>query len=189
MRSVFCASILITFGLAASAGAANAAEPVLAYSSAGACLASPEGFTRKLEPVNSGIAWRTTFRAVSSADANGNVTEVGQSVDSASFGVGPRMHTPAVSAYTDEFASVTKPNADGSLTLHVGTVSGTFTAGPDAGLTFTISGIDLKGWAGKSGVRLFGNGGSPTIQTFALSNGTRFQRICAVLTISASPLR
>lgn len=61
-------------------------------STLGTCLASPEGFNSKLEPVNSGVAWTTTFNAVGTADANGNVTELGQSVDSASFGVGPRMH-------------------------------------------------------------------------------------------------
>lgn len=188
MKIVFSSFLLMSVVIATLADAAGAKTPVLAYSSSGSCLASPNGFTSKLEPVNSGVAWRITFNAVGRADANGNVTEVGQSVDSASFGVGPRMHTPAANAYKDAFAStVTGPNDDGSFTLHLATLSGTFTAGPNAGLSFTMSGFELKGWIGDNGVSVYGSSGSPVIQIVSLSNGTKFQRICSVLTVSSAP--
>ncbi len=100
---------------------ADAKTPTIVYSSSGSCIASPFGFTAKLQPVNSGVSWRTTFNVVGSGDENGNVREVGQSVDSASFGVGPRMHMPAANAYTATYvSSVTGPNEDGSFTLRVG---------------------------------------------------------------------
>jgi hypothetical protein len=143
-----------------------------------------------LEPVNAGVAWTMTFNALGSADANGNVTEVGQSMDTASFGVGPRMHIPGANAYKDTFTStVTGPNGDGSFTLHVGKLSGSFTAGPNAGLTFTISGFELKGWIGSNGVGAYGTSGSPEVQTLSLSNKTKLQRLCTAMTVSTSPLQ
>jgi hypothetical protein len=185
MRSVFCCSLLISFGMATPAPAAS----TFAYTTSGTCIASPEGFNSKLEPVNSGVAWTTTFNAAGSADASGNVTEVGQSVDSASFGVGPRMHQPAVHAYQDTFAStVTGSDGDGSFTLHVGTLSGTFTAGPNAGVTFITSGFELKKLISDNGFTVFGSVGSPTTQTVSLANGIKFKRIC-MLTASISPRR
>jgi hypothetical protein len=190
MKSAFSSCLLLSLGIAAPVDTANAKSPVLAYTSSGSCLASPNGFDSNLQPVNSGVAWRTTFNALGSADADGNIAEVGQSVDSASFGVGPRMHIPAASAYKDTFSStVTGPDGDGSFTLHVGTLSGIFTAGPNAGLTFTISGFELKGWIGNNGLSVYGSTGSPVIQTFSLSNATSFQRICTLLTVSTSPLQ
>jgi len=43
------------------------------------------------------------FTSSGSADAHGNATEVGQGIDSASFGVGPRMHMTAAYAYRISF--------------------------------------------------------------------------------------
>ena len=186
MRSAFCTCLLISLGIAAPADRAAAETPVFAYTISGSCLASPEGFNSKLQPVNPGVAWRITFNAVGGADANGNVTEVGQSVDSASFGAGPRVHVPAANAYKDVFIfTVTKPNGDGGSILHMGTVSGTFTAGPNAGLRFTISDLELKGWIG-NGVSIYASSESPVVQTVSLSNGTRFHRICTVFMVSTS---
>jgi hypothetical protein len=92
------------------------------------------------EPVNSGESWGTTFNAVGSSDSNGKLTEAGQSVDSASFGAGPRMHPPGAHAYRDMFmALLTGPNADGSSNFQLKGAGGTFTAGQHAGLHFTIS--------------------------------------------------
>ena len=114
--------------------------------------------------------------------------EVGQSVDSASFGVGPRMHMPAANAYTATYvSSVTGPNEDGSFTLRVGTQSGTFTAGPNAGLNFTISGLELKGWIGANNFGVYGSSGSPVVQAFTLSDGTKYERICTTLSVSTAP--
>jgi len=190
MRSSFSSSILISLGIALLADPPDAAARALTFISSGSCLASPFGFDSKLQPVNSGVAWRITFNTVGSADPDGNVTEVGQSVDSASFGVGPRMHVPAANAFRETFKStVTGPNEDGSFTLLVGTLSGTFTAGPHAGLNFTMSGFELKKWSGNSGISLYGGSGSPVIQTVELSDGTHFQRICTGMTLSAGSLQ
>jgi hypothetical protein len=68
----------------------------------------------------------------------------------------------------------------------VGTLSGTFTAGPNAGVTFVISGFELKKGISDNGVTVFRSAGSPTIQTVSLANGIKFSRIC-MLTASISP--
>ena len=112
------------------------------------------GFTSKLEPISPGVSWRTTFNAVGSADTRGNVTEAGQSVDSASFGAGPRMHSSAANAYRDTFvATLTGPNADGSSSFRLGMANGAFVAGPNAGVRFTISNFKLKGWSVVGGIK------------------------------------
>jgi hypothetical protein len=92
MKSIFGACILMSVSIVAAS--AEEGKTVFGYSSSGSCIASPLGFTSKLEPTNPGLSWRITFNAVGSADADGKVTEAGQSVDSASFGAGPRMHSP-----------------------------------------------------------------------------------------------
>ena len=145
MKSVFSACLLMAVGVGA-VSADDAKTPAFGYSSSGSCIASSLGFTSKLEPINPGVSWRTTFNAVGRADENGRVTEAGQSVDSASFGAGPRMHAPAANAYRDTFVAVlTGPNADGSSSFQLAMASGAFTAGPNAGLRFTISNFELKG--------------------------------------------
>jgi hypothetical protein len=188
MKNALRSSLLASFAVATIADSADAKTPTIVYSSSGSCIASPFGFTAKLQPVNSGVSWRTTFNVVGSGDENGNVREVGQSVDSASFGVGPRMHMPAANAYTATYvSSVTGPNEDGSFTLRVGAQSGTFTAGPNVGLNFTISGLELRGWIGANNFGVYGSSGSPVVQAFTLSDGTKYERICTTLTVSTAP--
>ena len=190
MKGVLCSCVLTLLAIAGFADSADAKMPASVYATSGTCLNSPAGFNSKLEPVNSGVAWTTTFNAVGSGDANGSVTEVGQSVDTASFGVGPRMHPPAASAYKDTFTStITGPNDDGSFTLRVGMLSGSFTAGPNAGLSFKISDFELKGWSASNGTSIYESSGLPIIQSVSLPKGISFQRICAVLTVSTSPLQ
>jgi hypothetical protein len=187
MKRVFAACVLMSFGLGV-AGAEGGKTPAFGYSSSGSCIASPLGFTSKLQPINPGVSWRTTFNAVGSADAEGKVTEAGQSVDSASFGAGPRMHTPAANAYRDTFlVLLTGPNSDGSSTFQLGMASGSFIAGPNTGVRFTISNFELKGWSGTNGMRTFGSSEAPAIQTVSLSDGMRFQRICTMLIVSILP--
>jgi len=189
MRSAFCCCLLILAAVA-TAKAADAKTPAFAYSSSGSCIASALGFTSKLEPINAGVSWRITFNAVGSADGNGQVTETGQSVDSASFGVGPRMHSPAASAYKDTFTlTVVGPDGNGSSALHLGTMTGTFTAGPHKGVSFTISELELKGWVGANGAGIYGSSEVPVVQSVSLANGIKFQRICTMLTVSTSGLQ
>jgi hypothetical protein len=185
-RNAFCLCLLIAFGTASLADWTSAAESPFAYTALGTCLASPEGFKANLEPVNSGVAWTTTFNAAGSADASGGVKEVGQSVDGASFGVGPRMHTPAVHAYKDTFtSSVTGPDKDGNSIFHALALHGIFTAGPFSGVSFSISDFELKSGIGNTAVSVYQNAGSSVIQTVSLDNGVKFKRAC-VLTISIS---
>jgi hypothetical protein len=188
MKRVFSACVLISLGFGA-ASAESGQTPAFGYSSSGSCIASPLGFTSKLEPVNPGVSWRTTFNAVGSADADGNATEAGQSVDSASFGAGPRMHSPAANAYRDTFVvMLAAPKSDGSTSFHLGMANGSFIAGPNTGVRFTISNFELKGWSASNGMRTYGSNESPAIQTVTLSNGTKFQRICTMLIVLISPL-
>lgn len=189
MRNIFISAYFVLIGTAA-ANADSSKAVAFGYASSGSCVASALGFTSKLEPVNPGVSWRITFNAVGSAGTDGKVTEAGQSVDSASFGAGPRMHEPAGSAYRDAFTtSITGPNADNTSVLHLGTTSGKFTAGPNTGLSFTVSDFELKGWVGSKGVSIFGSSESPLVQAVALSNGERFQRICTMSIILISELQ
>ncbi len=100
------------------------------------------------------------------------------------------MHVPAANAYQAIFSStLAGPNKDGSFTLHVGTATGTFTAGLYTGLTFTASGFKLTKWTASNGLSVYGNSGVPAIQSVLLSNGTKFERICTGMTISLTPIR
>lgn len=192
MRNAFCSclSILVAIVAVGDPAGAQAPLPARVYATSGSCLNSPEGFNSKLEPVNSGVAWTITFNAVGSIDASGNVTEVGQSMDTASFGVGPRMHAPAANAYKDEFTSTVTANSDGSYTIATEKLSGRFIDGPYAGQTFTAApGFLFKQWPGQNGVSVQATTGTPVVQVFSLSNGISFQRICTVRTVVTSPPR
>jgi hypothetical protein len=183
-HALMICALLAMAGAAAAQPAQQPARHALAYVSSGTCLNSPMGFNAKLQPVNAGIAWTMAFSAVGSVDENGNVTEAGQSVDTASFGVGPRMHTPETNGYTATFSSTVKTNSDGSRTLESGPLNGTFTDGPNAGQSFTVSpGLTLAQWPGEHGLSIAATGGKPVVQTLLFANGTRFQRICTVTTV------
>ena len=188
MRTVFCSFLLMTLvAVPALAEPIGANTPPFIYRSSGTCLASPAGFSPKLEPINSGVSWTTTFTSMGSVDDRGAAAEVGQAVDTASFGVGPRMHTPAAHAYEDTFTvAITEPGGDSKVTFRAGMVSGTFTAGPYAGRSFSLSGFELRKAASDHGVDVYGSATSPVVQTLSLSGGIKFDRIC-VLTVSTSP--
>jgi len=99
------------------------------------------------------------------------------------------MHTPAAHAYDDRFTvAITEPGDDSSATFHAGTISGTFTAGPYAGLSFSLSGFELKKAMGDHGVDVYESATSPVVQTLTLAGGIKFERIC-ILTVSTSPRR
>ena len=192
MRIVFSSYLLITLVAPAALAAppnANVNFPTFTYHASGTCLASQEGFNSKLEPVNSGIAWTTSFTSAARVDDQGAATEVGQAVDTASFGVGPRMHTPAAHAYKATFnVSISEPADDGSVTFHAGMANGTFTAGPYAGQGYSLSGFELKKKSVRNdGVDVFGGDASPVAQTLSLVGGRKFERVC-ILTILTSPL-
>jgi hypothetical protein len=192
MRSAFFSSLAVLFAIMAVSHPAGAQAPLaaFAYASSGSCLNSPEGFNSKLEPVNSGVAWTMAFNAEGSVDASGNGTEVGQSVDTASFGVGPRMHAPAANAYQAEFSATVTANSDGSHTIAMGKLSGRFTNGPYSGETFMVApGALFKQSPAETGVSVLTTIGPLVVQTFSLSKGTKFQRICTVRTVITSALR
>jgi hypothetical protein len=167
----------VAVGASVALGEPNASA--FSYAASGACLASPEGFNSKLEPNNSGVAWTTIFTSSGSADSHGNATEVGQGIDSASFGVGPRMHMPAAYAYRISFSSNFRfSDEDKSDRFHIASASGKFVAGPNLGLTFKLSDIELRKESVEDGFAVYGTS-SPSIQTVSLDNGVRFQRVCA----------
>lgn len=192
MRAVFSSRLLmmlVVIPALAVPVSANTNAPAFTYRSSGTCLASPAGFNAKLEPVNSGVAWTMTFASTGSVDDQGAATEIGQSVDTASFGVGPRMHTPAAHAYDDRLSvTISQPGDDSSATFHAGMTSGTFTAGPYAGRSFSLSGFELTKAAGDHGFDVYGSTTSPVLQTLTLADGINFERVC-VLTVTTSPRR
>ena len=183
MKVVFRTLPLIAPAVAVGAsvvlGGPNASG--FSYTGSGACLVSPEGFNSKSEPNNSGVAWTTVFTSSGSADSHGNAIEVGQGIDSASFGVGPRMHTPAAYAYRISFSSnFGFSEEDKSDKFHIASASGKFIAGPNTGVTFKLSDIELGKESVEGGLAVYGSARSPSIQTVSLENGVKFQRICAI---------
>lgn len=189
MRTVFVSCLLAalaTSALAEPADTKSTASP-FTYSASGTCLVSPQGFNANLEPVYTGVAWTTTFTSNGSVDEHGAASEVGQSIDSASFGVGPRMHAPAAHAYKSTFSVAVSGSQDDGATFRAGASTGTFTAGPTAGKSFGISSFELKRLARHDGSDVYG-GASPVIQTVTIADGAKFERVC-VLTVSVYPAR
>jgi hypothetical protein len=169
----------VAVGASGALGEPNASA--FSYTGSGSCLASPEGFNSKLEPNNSGVAWTTIFTSSGSADSHGNATEVGQGIDSVSFGVGPRMHMPAAYAYRINFSSNFRfSDEDKSDRFHIVSAGGRFVAGPNAGIAFKLSDIELGKERVEGGFAVYGSAISPSIQTVSLENGVKFQRICAI---------
>jgi hypothetical protein len=186
MRVAFCSCLLIGALSQALADPTKTQTAEFAYRSLGTCLASPEGFNLKMEPVNSGVAWTTTFTGNGRVDAQGAATETGQAVDTASFGVGPRMHAPGAHAYEMTFtATISKSEKDGSPIFRAGAANGTFTAGPYAGRSFSISGFQMTRNTAENAVETYGSIGSPVVQTILLAGGAKIERIC-VLTLLIS---
>ena len=189
MRTVFFSCLLAALAAPALADPAGTSPnpSTFTFSASGTCLASPAGFNAKLEPVNTGVAWTTSFTSNGSVDDHGAATEVGQSVDTASFGVGPRMHSPAPHAYNSTFSVSISETADNVAIFRAGGANGTFTAGPFAGRSFSVSGFELKRLARHEGTDVYG-AASPVTQTVSLAGGAKFERVCA-LTLSIFPRR
>jgi len=187
MRTVPCiclSTLLLLTPALADPTRANTNSPPFSYHSSGSCLAAPEGFDAKQQPINPGFAWSMNFTSAGSVDDHGAGTETGQALDTASFGAGPRMHTPAAHAYSAVFTAVVgEPADDGSVTLHVGPFSGSFSAGPYAGQSFSLSGFDLKKAGRDNSVDVYGT--APVRQTLSLGSGRKFEQLC-ILTVSTS---
>jgi hypothetical protein len=189
MRTVFFFCLLAALAAPALAEppGANPNTSAFTYSASGTCLASPEGFNAKLEPTYTGLAWTTSFAGNGNVDDHGAATEVGQSIDTASFGVGPRMHAPAAHGYNSTFSVSISETGDNGAVFRAGAVNGTFTAGPFAGRSFSLSGFELKRLARHDGADVYG-GASPVMQTVSLAGGAKYERVC-VLTVSTFPRR
>ena len=199
MRTIFVCCLLAGFALPALAETPDAkasdtkpAASAFTYSASGTCLVSPEGFNNKLEPSYSGVAWTTSLATSGSVDDHGKATETGQAVDTASFGVGPRMHAPAAHAYDDTFSveiddkDHDNKDSDKGATFLAGEIKGTFSAGTFTGKGFSISGFELKRFARHAGFDMYGT--SPVKQTVSIDGGTKFERVC-ILTVSTFPKR
>ena len=189
MRTLFVPCLLAALVLPARADPPDArpAASAFTYSASGTCLVSPEGFNGRLEPSYSGVAWTTSLAASGSVDDHGKATETGQSVDTASFGVGPRMHAPAAHAYEGTFnLAIDDKDKDDGATFRAGEIKGTFSAGTFAGKGFSISGFELKRSARHPGFDMYGT--SPVKQTVSIDGAAKFERVC-VLTVSVYPGR
>ena len=65
--------------------------------------------------------------------------------------------------------------------FYIGSASGKFVTGPNAGIAFKLSDIELGKESFEGGFTVYGSARSPLIQTVSLENGVKFQRICAVI--------
>ncbi len=186
MRKAFFLGLLIWLGIGPFlASTVNAQTPTIAFTASGSCLNSTSDFNSNLNPAKAATGWTTTFAAVGSAIVSGNtsnVTEAGEYTLGAVYGYWPgKFATPQVGASTFTHTdTVTGPNSDGSYTVQIGTISETYTAGPQTGLTATITtpGLTLKQWRGANGTFVQGSNPPPVIETVTLSNGTTWTRIC-----------
>jgi hypothetical protein len=116
----------------------------------------------KLEPNNAGVARTTTFTTSGGADAHGNA--VGQAIDRASFGVGPRMHRPAAYTYRISFSSNFRfPEDNTSDRLYIASASGKFVTGPNASIAFALSDVELGKEGVEGDVAIYGSDVSPSI--------------------------
>jgi len=90
------------------------------------------------------------------------------------------MHMPAAYAYRISFSSTFRFADEGkSDRLYIGSASGKFVAGPNAGVAFNLSDIELEKERVEGGVAVYGTGGSQLVQSVSLENGVKFQRVCA----------
>ena len=88
------------------------------------------------------------------------------------------MHMPAAYAYRISVSSNFRfSDEDKSDRFHIASASGKFVAGPNAGIAFKLSDIEL---GKEGGFAVYGSASSPSIQTVSLENGVKFQRICAI---------
>lgn len=198
MKSALCSCFLLLLGAAALADPAAASS--FAYTLNFTCLNTTSGFTSSLEPKKAGAAWTETFTGLGSGTSNGtslSATELDQSVIAAVNGFKPLSFGPAASAATVNLtATRTGPNSDGSFTVQLNTLGGSYTAGPNSGLTFsaTTSGVQWKAWdtqrvtAFQGVVGVQAATGTPVVQTVTLSNNTSYQRICVYSNVASTPL-
>jgi hypothetical protein len=187
MRVAFCAGFLIGGLTSALADPTSMQSVEFGYRSSGTCLVSPEGFNSNLEPKNSGVAWTTTFASVGRIDGHGAGTEIGQAVDTASFGAGPRMHTPSAYAYKVSLtATIGRSEKDDSVLFRASEANGTVTAGPYAGRTISLSGFELKMNMVANDAEAYASAETPVVQRVVLSGNVKFERSC-VMTLSTFP--
>jgi hypothetical protein len=190
MKRTVASCFLIAFGIAslALAGPAGATTPTFAYNSNVTCLNSTSGFNSNFEPNTKGTGSTTTYSAVGTGTVSGStstITEYEVSVVSAV--ADDKKAIPSAGAATANLSStVSGPNADGSYTLTATSWTGTYTAGPRSGLTFTVSGVPAaKLWIGSYG-QVAGLT-APVVTTVHVSDGTSFERVCTT-TITTIPL-
>ncbi len=198
MKSVLCSCLTLLAGAVALAD--PAAAGTFAYTLTYTCLNSSSGFTSNLEPKKLGTAWTEAFTGLGTGSSNGGTitaTEQDQSLITAVDGVKAATNGGAAGAANVTLtATRTGPNSDGSFTIQLNTVGGTYIAGPNSGLTFsaTTSGVQWKAWDTQRITVLQGlvglqaAVGTPVIQTVTLSNNTSYERICTYSNVASTPL-
>jgi hypothetical protein len=192
MRKNFLYGLLISLAFPFLASAVNAQTPTFAFTGSGSCLNSTSNFNSDFTPGSkSANIWTNTFATVGSGIASNGTSTVTENAEYTNAVPGSGKFAPpqaGASTITHTDTS-TGPNSDGSFAVQVGTLTETFTAGPQTGLTATVTfptGLTVKQWQGTNGTAVMA-GTSPVVETVTLSNGTIWYRIC-VRSVVVTPL-
>ncbi len=194
MKRISLSCLLISFGVAALAGPAAAGSlPQFAYTSNLSCLNSTSGFSSSFVPNTAGTAWSTNITGIGSGSGTATTstaTELDTYIVTAVYGDKPTTDGPSGEALqpTSSRTSPGRIPTAASISCRR-SISGTFTAGPNKGLTYTAttSGQGLKTWFTNSGT-VAGGPTTPAVQTITLSNKTSYERVCTITLTTLAPV-
>jgi len=149
-----------------------------ALTGSASCLVSLGGFNSKFQPIGTNV-FSTFFMAQGIRTFNGDGTGTVHDAYSVSV-TPPPVGTPSATSvsFTEPFTYDVAPDGSYTTTLD-GPVTGTATAGPLTGQTFTTVGFALQGQISADGATLtLGTQPTPTVETVTFSGGLVEQRIC-----------
>ena len=130
-----------------------------------ACLVSPLGFNANLTPAGAGAS-------VQSASTHGTMKFNADGTGTAEFRELLIVHPPAsplaASSQEASFSFTYNIADDGEMTLVIGTVSGSFLAGPFTGLTFTNTPPPMIGQVARNGAVVTLTTVDPAVETSTL---------------------
>jgi hypothetical protein len=182
MRVTLTAIVLMVLQASASDAATKSLKGRYALSGSSGCLNSvtmqggvpvnPSGFTAALVANGNSFTNDHAIEGVVSFNADGTGSVSGATVND-SFG----NSNPAANADTFQFAFTYTIAADGTVALQIGTYTGTLTAGPRTGQTFTITNAPvLAGHLAKKALTLAVQ--QPQVETITYSNADAHDRVC-----------
>ncbi len=175
-RLTLMAGIVLIAVLPLSAqGARQQLNGTYSFTGEQACLVSPAGFTANLMPI--------AAASVQSASTHGLITFNADGTGTANFKELLIAHPPATlvaaSAQQASFSFTYTIADDGVLTFVIGTVTGTFVAGPYAGLAFTNNPPPMVGGISRNGSAITLTTVDPAVETSILpAVAVSIPRIC-----------